>query len=57
MTRKAKAVVCRELNQPVVVEEITLDAPKRGEVMVKIICAPMPEVDVMSHQRTIPIGF
>src|SRR5688500_19669018 len=36
MTRKAKAVLCREHNQPVVVEQISLDAPKRGEVCVKL---------------------
>ena len=36
MPRKAKAVLCREHNKPVVVEEISIDAPKRGEVTVKL---------------------
>src|SRR5437868_5541043 len=30
MQRKAKAVLCRELNKPVVVEDISVDPPKRG---------------------------
>src|SRR5438552_1289988 len=32
MSRKARAAVCREHNQPVVVEELTVDSPKRGAV-------------------------
>ena len=36
MEYKAKAVLCRELNKPVVVETITVDGPKRGEVTVKL---------------------
>jgi len=36
MVRKAKAALCREHNKPVVIEEIALDAPKRGEVTVKL---------------------
>jgi len=36
MPRLARAVVCRELNKPVVVEAITVDAPLRGEVTVKL---------------------
>jgi len=36
MARKGKAVICRELNKPVVVEEVEFDAPKRGEVLIKL---------------------
>ena len=32
MARTGKAVICRELNKPVVVETIGVDGPKRGEV-------------------------
>ena len=35
MEYKAKAVICRELNKPVVVETLTVEGPKRGEVTVK----------------------
>ena len=34
MARKGKAVIARELNKPVVVEEVTFDPPGRGEVVV-----------------------
>ena len=33
MSRQARAAICRELNRPVVVEEITVDPPKAGQVM------------------------
>ena len=36
MNRLSKAVLCRELNKPVVVETISVDGPKRGEVTVKL---------------------
>ncbi|WP_339803273.1 Zn-dependent alcohol dehydrogenase [uncultured Marinobacter sp.] len=36
MSRQAKAVVCREWGQPVQVETITVDAPKRDEVTIKV---------------------
>ena len=31
-----KAVVCREVNKPVSVEDVQLDKPRRGEVMVRL---------------------
>jgi Zn-dependent alcohol dehydrogenase len=34
VSRKAKAAICREHNKPVVVEDIAVDRPKRGEAMV-----------------------
>lgn len=36
MSRQAKAVVCREWGQPVQVETITVDAPRRGEVTIRV---------------------
>ena len=41
MARSGKAAVCRELNKPVVVETISVDSPKRGEVMVKGVHFPI----------------
>src|SRR3954470_18903543 len=35
MSRQARAAICRELNRPVVVEEITADPPRAGESTVK----------------------
>ena len=52
MTRKAKAVVCRELNKPVVVEEITVEAPKRGEVLVKIAACGVCHSDLSATNGT-----
>ena len=36
MDRQAKAVVCREWGQPVQVETITVEGPKRDEITIKI---------------------
>ena len=53
MSRKAKAVLCRELNKPVVVEEISVDAPKRGEVMVRIAACGVCHSDLSATNGTI----
>ena len=42
MIRTAKAVLCRELNKPVVVETISIDGPKRNEATVKIAACLRP---------------
>jgi S-(hydroxymethyl)glutathione dehydrogenase/alcohol dehydrogenase len=55
MTRKAKAVLCRELNKPVVVEEITVEAPKRGEVTVKLGACGVCHSDLSVTNGTIPL--
>jgi S-(hydroxymethyl)glutathione dehydrogenase/alcohol dehydrogenase len=55
MTRKAKAVLCRELNKPVVVEEITVESPKRGEVMVKLGACGVCHSDLSATNGTIPM--
>ncbi len=54
MTQRAKAVVCREINQPVVVEEIEVEAPHRGEVMIKIAACGVCHSDLSATNGTIP---
>ena len=53
MIRKAKAVLCRELNKPVVVEEISVDSPKRGEVMVRLGACGVCHSDLSATNGTI----
>src|SRR5574341_2019782 len=55
MARKGKAVICRELNKPVVVEEITVDSPKRGEVMVKLAACGVCHSDLSATNGTLPM--
>ncbi len=55
MARKGKAVVFRELNKPVLVEEITVDSPKRGEVMVKMHACGVCHSDLSAVNGTIPL--
>jgi len=55
MTRKAKAAVCRELNKPVVVEEIAVDAPGRGEVLVKLGACGVCHSDLSAINGTIAL--
>ena len=55
MARKGKAVVFRELNKPVGVEEITFDAPKRGEVVVKMAACGVCHSDLSAVNGTIPL--
>ena len=55
MARRAKAVLCRELNKPVVVEEITVDSPKRGEVMVQIAACGVCHSDLSATNGTIAL--
>lgn len=55
MARKGKAVLCREVNKPVVVEEIAVDAPKRGEVTVKMAACGVCHSDLSAVNGTIPL--
>ena len=55
MSRKAKAVVCRELNKPVVVEDITVDAPRRGEITIKLAACGVCHSDLSATNGTIPM--
>ncbi|HQR03345.1 MAG: Zn-dependent alcohol dehydrogenase [Proteobacteria bacterium] len=54
MTLRMKAAVCRELNQPVVVETITLDPPGPGEVLVKLAACGICHSDLSATNGTIP---
>jgi S-(hydroxymethyl)glutathione dehydrogenase/alcohol dehydrogenase len=55
MTRKAKAVLCRELNRPVVVEAVQVDPPKRGEVTVKMGACGVCHSDLSAANGTIAL--
>ena len=53
MGRKAKAVICRQNNVPVVVEEIEVESPHRGEVMVKLGACGVRHSDLSAVNGTI----
>ena len=53
MSRKARAAICRELNQPIVVEEITVEPPKRGEVTVKLGACGVCHSDLSATNGTL----
>jgi len=55
MAKQAKAVVCREWNKPPVVETVTVESPKRGEVMVKIGACGVCHSDYSATNGTIPL--
>jgi NDMA-dependent alcohol dehydrogenase len=55
MARSGKAVICRELNKPVVVETISVDGPKRGEVMVRIAACGVCHSDLSATNGTIAL--
>ena len=55
MVRKGKAVVCRELNKPVVVETISVEPPRRGEATVKIAACGVCHSDLSATNGTIPL--
>jgi S-(hydroxymethyl)glutathione dehydrogenase/alcohol dehydrogenase len=55
MARSGKAAVCRELNKPVVVETISVDGPKRGEVMVKLAACGVCHSDLSATNGTIAL--
>ncbi|MEC8941498.1 MAG: alcohol dehydrogenase catalytic domain-containing protein, partial [Verrucomicrobiota bacterium] len=55
MARTGKAVVCRELNKPVVVETVEFGAPKRDEVTLKITACGVCHSDLSATNGTIPL--
>jgi len=57
MSRSAKAVVCRELNKPVVVEEIRVEGPRRGEVTVRIHACGVCHSDLSATNGTIQMAL
>jgi NDMA-dependent alcohol dehydrogenase len=54
MEQRAKAVVCREINAPVTVEEIIVEAPRYGEVMIKLAACGVCHSDLSATNGTIP---
>jgi S-(hydroxymethyl)glutathione dehydrogenase/alcohol dehydrogenase len=55
MSRKARAVVCREHDKPVVVETISVDAPGRGEVAVRLGACGVCHSDLSAVTGTIAL--
>jgi len=55
MARKGKAAICRELNKPVVVETISVEGPKRGEVTVKMAACGVCHSDLSATNGTIAL--
>jgi S-(hydroxymethyl)glutathione dehydrogenase/alcohol dehydrogenase len=55
MSRKARAVLCREHNKPVLVETISVDAPGRGEVTVRLGACGVCHSDLSAVTGTIPL--
>jgi len=55
MVQTARAVICREMMKPVVVERITVSSPKRGEVMVKLAACGVCHSDLSATNGTIPL--
>src|SRR5262245_45383125 len=53
MSRKARAAICRELNKPVVVEEIAVEPPKAGEVSVKLAACGVCHSDLSATNGTL----
>ena len=53
MSRSARAVICRELNKPVVVEEIRVGPPKRGEVTVRLGACGVCHSDLSATNGTL----
>ena len=54
MEQRAKAVVCREINAPVTVEEIIVEPPRYGEVMIKLAAGGGCHSDLSATNGTIP---
>jgi S-(hydroxymethyl)glutathione dehydrogenase/alcohol dehydrogenase len=55
MTRKAQAAICRELNRAIVVEEIAVASPGRGEVLVKLGACGVCHSDLSAINGTIAL--
>ncbi len=55
MGKRGKAVICREWNAPVVVEEVEVESPKRDEVMVQIKAVGVCHSDLSATNGTIPM--
>ena len=56
MAQAARAVICREINKPVVVEQITVDGPKRGEAMIRLAACGVCHSDLSATNGTIAMA-
>jgi S-(hydroxymethyl)glutathione dehydrogenase/alcohol dehydrogenase len=54
-SRSARAVLCRELDKPVVVESVAVDPPRRGEVTVKMGACGVCHSDLSAINGTIAL--
>ena len=54
MARKSKAVLCRELERPVIVEEIEVESPRSSEVMIRVSACGVCHSDLSATNGTIP---
>jgi len=55
MGKTGKAVIVREWNKPLSVEEVEVESPRRGEVMVKIAACGVCRSDLSATNGTIPM--
>src|SRR6266511_3584906 len=55
MSRKARAAICRDLHKPVTVEEVSVDPPKRGEVLVRLGACGVCHSDLSAITGTIAL--
>ncbi len=55
MGKVGKAVIVREWNKPLSVEEVEVESPRRGEVMVKIAACGVCHSDLSAANGTIPM--
>ena len=53
MNRQARAVICRALNEPVVVEDIVVEGPRRNEVTIKLAACGVCHSDLSATNGTI----
>jgi S-(hydroxymethyl)glutathione dehydrogenase/alcohol dehydrogenase len=53
--QRARAVLCRTTGEPVVVEDIEVEYPRRGEVMIKLAACGICHSDLSATNGTIPM--
>lgn len=54
MSRIARAAVCRAYGEPIAVEEIEVESPRRGEVMIEVAACGVCHSDLSAANGTIP---
>jgi S-(hydroxymethyl)glutathione dehydrogenase/alcohol dehydrogenase len=55
MAQTAKAVLCREIDRPVVVEEIEVESPRRNEATIKLAACGVCHSDLSATNGTLPL--